>query len=138
MVYRIAFCAFGLVALSAIFVFNRMTETASTSPRAVNGSIQRWGLVIALAFTTWSSRIIYGLVIASVPMDVALYADAAYVGWISAPYFFVPIILSDAVSRLMQWCGTRNTAVIGFAFSLCAWPASVSFHPRLDSAWESC
>lgn len=116
--YQIAFCVFGLIALSAIFVFNRMTMTASAGSRVVSGSIRRWRLVIALAFTTWSSRIIYGLVIASVPMDVALYADAAYVGWISAPFFFIPILLSDGVSRLMQCCGTRNTAVIGFVFSL--------------------
>ena len=85
--YRISFLVFGAVALSAIFFFNHMTETERSGPRADSGPIRRWGLVIALAFTTWSSRIIYGLVIASVPMDVALYADAAYVGWISAPLF---------------------------------------------------
>lgn len=116
--YSAPVLCFGLFALASCVLFGKMpSESKSTNPTSSSRVPSFHTVTVGSALTVFFVRFVYGLVISQVPIDLKETIGTAYVGLVTSPFFFLPIIVSKPVTVFANKRGLLTSACVGFVIS---------------------
>lgn len=119
----IAFWAMVIAAVCAVGIFSFLSSVDGNRAEQVQkqGSESAafpWRRFVAFAAFSLSARMVYGLVIARLPMDIGKQLGAGAVGVVTSLVFLIPIFFPSVAAELTLRWGRFASAILGCALSV--------------------